>query len=82
MDTKLVYVKSGELEVKLEANHPMQAIKRALDRSGGATLDPCFFYLDERGFRTTTAEYKVPVEQALAEAGYKSGPDGLFTAED
>jgi len=68
---KKIYVTSGDMQVVLEADGPIGAIKTALKRANGATLDSDFIYLDERGFRhDDTAQYKVPVEQALAEAGY------------
>lgn len=71
-ERKKVYVKSGQLQQVLMANGVMDAISSALAHSeSGLTLDPWYFYLDERGFRDDdTAQYKVPVEQALAEAGY------------
>ena len=68
---KKVYVTSGELKTVLMANGPVEAFTRALlEHSDGLTLDPRFIYMDERGNRTDDAKYKVPVEQALAEAGY------------
>lgn len=71
MDTKKIYVTSGELAVVLMANGPLDAIEKALAKAGRVTLDHDYFYLDERGFRhDESAEYKVPVEQALTEAGY------------
>jgi hypothetical protein len=80
---KLVYVNSGQLRVKLEAKNPIEAITCAFERFGdGKQLDPNFIYIDERGYRTRNARYKVPVEQALAEAGYTLGPDGPQAAED
>lgn len=68
--TKKIYVTSGQLRVVLAANSPQDAIKKALRHASQKVLDSKFFYLDERGFRGADAEYKVPVEQALAEAGY------------
>lgn len=71
MGKKKIYVASGELAVVLIASGPLDAITRALDKAGPVTLDPDYFYLDERGFRQDmSAEWKVPVEQALTEAGY------------
>jgi len=69
---KKVYVTSGDLAVCLVANGPIDAISRALTRnSNSRTIDGDFFFVDERGHRTgDDAQYKIPVEQALAEAGY------------
>lgn len=68
---KKTYVQSGALRWLGMAAGPIDAIKKALDaHGGGGPLDDTHVFLDERGFRTDDAQYKVPVEQALAEAGY------------
>jgi len=69
---KKIYVTSGELAVVTIADGPIAAIKTALFQFGtDKRLDDDFIYLDERGFRhDDTAQYIVPLEQALAEAGY------------
>jgi len=68
---KKIYVTCGELAVVVQAAGPIAAIKAALKHSSQKVLADDYFYLDERGHRTgTDAQYKVPVEQALAEAGY------------
>lgn len=71
-ERRKMYVCSGELAVVLVASGPLDAIRRSLELKGdGVTLDPDYFYLDPRGFREgEAAEYKVPVEQALVEAGF------------
>jgi len=81
-EQKPIYVKSGELAVKVLAGGPLEAIRKSLDLvKGGKTLDENYFYLDERGFRTgDNAEWRVPVEQGLARAGYffdDPGSDGF-----
>lgn len=65
-----IYVWSGELRVVLLANSPLDATTKAIKRFGkNKSLDD--FYLDERGFREgDDAQFFVPVEQALAKAGY------------
>lgn len=64
------YVWGGELKVVILANSPLDATTKAITRFGAnKSLDD--FYLDERGFRTgEDAQFCVPVEQALAKAGY------------
>jgi len=72
-ERKLVYVCSGELAVKLEACGPTDAICKAMQRQEGQnlTLDSHYVYIDERGFRQDeTAQWRVPIEQALTLAGY------------
>jgi len=78
-EKKLIYVASGRMSVKVLADGPIDAIKKALAISPDVVLDSEFIWLDERGARQDdTAQYKVPVEQALAEAGYvfDSEPEG------
>jgi hypothetical protein len=71
VEQKKIYVTSGQLAVVLIAEGPLDAIQKALAKAGQVTLDPDYFYLDERGFREgDNVQYKVPVEQALTEAGY------------
>jgi len=71
MDVKKVYVTSGAMRWVGEATCPMDAIKKALDTHGsGGPLDSLTVFVDERGHRTDDARWKVPVEQALTEAGY------------
>ena len=72
MKRKKVYVVSGQLSVCLIEDGPIAACRAALATHGnGKTLDSSYFYIDERGFREgDDAQYKVPVEQVLAEAGY------------
>ena len=67
-----IYVKSGEASAVMVADGPMDACLKTLDGfSSGRVLDSDFFFLDPRGFREgDDAQYKVPVEQVLAEAGY------------
>ncbi len=70
-ERKKIYVNSGALRWVGIAAGPIDAIKKALDAHGsGGSLDNTHIFLDERGFRTDNAQYKVPVEQALTEAGY------------
>lgn len=70
MEVKKIYVNSGTMKWVGEAAGPIDAIKKALAAHGGGPIDSTLVYLDERGFRTDNAQWKVPVEQALAEAGY------------
>jgi len=70
MEAKKVYVKSGDLECVLMASGPRDAIKKAMGRHPVGRLHPHFVFIDERGFRENNAAYRVPVEQALTEAGY------------
>lgn len=67
---KKVYVKSGEIEWVGFATGPLDACKKALKVGSNKTLDGYFFYIDERGFRTDTAEFRVPINEGLAYAGY------------
>jgi len=68
---KKVYVCSGELAVVLIAESQLDAVTKAFKKAHGKKLDPRTVYIDERGFRhNDTAKWKIPVEQALAEAGY------------
>lgn len=69
-DRKKVYVKSGDLEHVVHANDALDAVCKALERRiDGCTLDPDFFFVDERGFRTQDATWKVPISDGLAAAG-------------
>ena len=45
------YVRSGTLEVVIAADSPEDACDKAIDKANGQTIDPYFFYVDERGFR-------------------------------
>jgi hypothetical protein len=65
-----VYVKSGQLEWVGVATGPLDAVKKALCKGNGKTLDGYYFYIDERGFRTNDAEFKVPINKGLKAAGY------------
>ena len=77
MGMKKIYVMCGDIQTVIIASGPLDACKRVLLRQSDTArvLDTEFFYLDERGFREgDKAQYKVPVEQALAEAGYVFEP--------
>ena len=77
------YVRSGELEVIVTANTPEEACDKAVDKCQGETIDPYFFYVDERGFRgpiyqngVTTcttdddeAEWKIQTDDVIATFG-------------
>ena len=78
METKKIYVTSGAMRWVGHASGPLDAIKKALNSyTGHDALDSIYVYLDERGFRCgPDAQYKVPTEQALAEAGYIFEDDG------
>ena len=68
---KKIYLVCGDLTWVGAVEKPTEAIKKALEQCGkGKTLDADYFYLDERGLRIDDAKWKVPVEQALTEAGY------------
>ena len=68
---KKIYLVCGDLTWVGLVEKPTEAIKKALEQFGkGKTLDPDYFYLDEHGLRIDDARWKVPVEQALTEAGY------------
>jgi len=83
MEVKKIYVNSGALKWVGMASGPIDAIKRALDAHGsGGPLDGLTMFLDERGHRTDTAQYKVPVEQALTEAGYIFEDESADTLDD
>ena len=71
-EKRKIYVVCGELQVAVMASGPYDAIQKALDGfSTGKCLAGEYFCLDERGLRDDdTAKYHVPVEQALAKAGY------------
>jgi len=69
--TKKIYLTCGKLRFVVMSNGPINAIQKMFGHYLGDTV-----YLDERGHRTDDAQYKVPVEQALVEAGYTSAtPD-------
>jgi hypothetical protein len=75
MEVKKIYVTSGTLRWVGMASGPIDAIRKALNAHGcrkAKPLDDTYVFLDEQGHRTHDARYKVPVEQALAEAGYIS----------
>jgi len=82
MEIKKIYVNSGTMQWVGRADGPIDAIKRALAAHGGGDLDDTFIYLDERGYRTHNAQYKVPVEQALTEAGYIFEEEGGVLPHD
>jgi len=89
METKKIYVTSGAMRWVGHANGPLDAIKKALNSHGGCgAIDNTYIYLDERGFRhNLKAQYKVPVERALTEAGYifedeRNLPDSLPSVEE
>ena len=66
-----IYVKSGQLQWVGCATGPFDAVKKALEVAGkDKTLDGYFFFLDECGFRTNNAEFRVPLEEGLAYSGY------------
>lgn len=68
-----VYVKSGQLQWLGLAKNPLDAVSKALQKGvDGITLDAHYFYVDERGFRMPTAEWKVPLSMGLAHAGFLS----------
>jgi len=67
---KKVYVTSGELQWVGLVSGPLDACQKALSKGNDKKLDGYFFYIDERGFRTDNAEFKVPVEEGLSHAGY------------
>ena len=79
IDTRKIYVQSGQLQTIVLADSPLDAIRIALDRfDHDIVLDPNFFYLDERGHRTdASAAYIIPIEVGLAETGYDGPGDGL-----
>jgi hypothetical protein len=69
---KKVYVVSGKLHWVGFAQGPLDATFKALDSmTKRVTLDPDFFFIDERGFRTEEAFWKVPVDVGLTHAGYE-----------
>ena len=83
MEVKKIYVNSGTMQWVGEAAGPIDAIKKALSSHGGSSaIDDTYVYLDERGFREDNAHYKVPVEQALAEAGYIFENESADTLDD
>lgn len=65
-----VYVTSGELTWCGIASGPLDAIKKALEIASGKTLDTDYFFIDQRGFRTEDAEFKVPISRGLKHAGW------------
>lgn len=69
---KKVYLKSGNLEWVGQCTGPLEAVRKAMQSASGKsiTLDPYFFFIDERGFRTTNAEYKVETAEGLLYAGF------------
>jgi len=79
MEVKKIYVTSGTMRWVGHAADPLDAITQALDdHRGSGPLDSTTVFLDERGHRTDTAEWKVPVEQALTEAGYIFEDEGAM----
>ena len=71
MEMKKIYVNSGAMRWVGMATSPLDAIKKALAAHGNhGPLNSLTVFLDERGFRTDTAQYQVPIEQALIAAGY------------
>ncbi len=82
-EPKKIYVNSGAMQWVGHACGPIDAIKKALATHGsGGALDSTHIFLDERGFRNKDAQYKVPVEQALAEAGYIFEDESADTLDD
>ena len=80
MATKKVYMKCGEAEMVITCDDPVDAAATLLDRFYGkdSLLDPEFVYMHEQGYREgKKAKFKVPVEEALAKAGF-SQSDFLF----
>lgn len=45
------YVESGELLKIVETDSPLLAAQKSLLLAEGETIDPFFFFVDERGFR-------------------------------
>ena len=77
---KKVYVKSGELEWVGTAADALNAVIKALVKGNDKVLDSDYFYIDERGFRTEDAKWKVPINKGLKAAGYVF--DDPASAED
>lgn len=78
------YVRSGQLEVVIAADSPEDACDKAIDRANGETLDPHYFFVDERGHRgpiynkngitqcTTDdlePEWKIPTDDVISTFG-------------
>lgn len=65
MTVKKLYVHSGQLNVVLLAEHPLEAIQQAICQFGnGKKLDPEYFYVDERGFRgDDEAKTKISIDR-------------------
>ena len=82
MEVKKIYVTSGTMRWVGEATGPIDAIKKALAAHGSGPLDSTLVCLDERGHRTENAQWKVPVEQALTEAGYLFEDEGATALDD
>jgi len=60
------YVKSGELQVLLLAESPALAAMDAIqNHAKGHTLDRLWLYVDERGFRTSSARYFVNLKETM-----------------
>lgn len=65
-ELKKVYIVSGDLKVVLSAISPFSACQKALRVHGeNKKLDEEYVYIDERGFRTDDAKWKVPVGLAM-----------------
>lgn len=69
---KKVYVVCGQMRWLCLANGPLEATKKALLACRGCKLSRENFYIDERGFRVRTAQYKVPTSVGLKNAGFRS----------
>ncbi len=65
MTIKKLYIHSGQLNVVLLAEHPLEAIQQAVMQFGnGKKLDPEYFYVDERGFRgADEAKTKIHIDR-------------------
>ena len=55
------YIVSGGLKKLVLSDNPTDACVKALHSFKG-TIDPYCFYVDERGFRTLTAEHAIDIE--------------------
>lgn len=70
-EMKKFYVVSGEIRVIGMAITPMVAAVAALQMHGNNCItDSTYFFVDELGLRTDNAEWKIPIEEVLDEAGF------------
>lgn len=69
---KKVYVVCGLLRWLCHAEGPLDATRKALLACPGYKLSRENFYIDERGFRVRTAQYRVPTSVGLKNAGFRN----------